>query len=70
MGNVSDFLSSAYKFNRKSTASDVPLIYVDSAVPNVHRVVSLAEALNKAREWANGRGDIEGTPQFFKKLAE
>lgn len=70
MGNVSDFLSSAYKFNRKAKNADAPLIYVDCAVPKVHRVVRLAETRNKTREWANGRGDVEGTPQYFKKLAE
>ena len=42
LGSVSDFLSSAYKFNRKSVKANAPLIYVDKAVSKVHRVVNLA----------------------------
>lgn len=26
----------------------------------------MVQALNQAREWGNGRGDIEGTPAFFQ----
>jgi len=36
----------------------------------VHKIISLAEARNRAREWANGRGDIEGSPEYFLKIAE
>lgn len=32
--------------------------------------MSLAESKIRSKEWANGRGDIEGTPQYFIKQAQ
>lgn len=32
--------------------------------------MNLAEAKNKTKEWTNGRGDVEGIPAYFKKLAK
>ena len=43
---------------------------IDKDCPKVQRVVSLTEATNNTKEWTNGRGDIEGVPQYFKKLAQ
>ena len=70
LGDLSDFLSSAHKFDRREKRNHVPTVEIDKESPKVHRAVNLAESKNKSREWANGRGDIEGTPQYFKKLAQ
>lgn len=67
---MSDFLSSAYKFNRKSNPSTPPVISIEKTVPQAQRVINLAEAKNRAREWANGRGDVEGIPKYFRGIAE
>lgn len=32
--------------------------------------MSLTESKIRSKEWANGRGDIEGTPQYFIKQAQ
>lgn len=69
LGYVSDFLSSVHQFDRKEKRSTLPLILIDKASPKIHRAINLAEAKNKSKELANGRGDIEGTPQYFKILA-
>ena len=63
-------MSSAHKFDRREKRNHVPTVCIDHDSPKVHRAVNLAEAKNKSREWANGRGDIEGTPQYFRKLAK
>lgn len=70
LGNLSDFLSSAYKFSRKSKAHTPPTISILSTTPLVHRLIDLANTRNQTREWGNGRGDVEGTPQFFRGIAE
>ena len=70
VGAITDFLSSCYKFNRKSVRPDPPAIAVDEGVPKVHKLISLVEARNQCREWANGRGDVEGNPTTFKKICE
>ena len=70
LGDLSDFLSSAHKFDRREKRNHVPTVEIDKESPKVHRAVNLAESKNKSREWANGRGDVEGIPQYFKKLAQ
>ena len=70
LGDVSDFLSSAYRFSRKQKSEASFVISIDKLSPKIHRAVDLAQARNRAREWANGRGDVQGVPQYFKKLAE
>jgi leucyl aminopeptidase len=70
LGNLSDFLSSAYKFSRKSKKYVPPVISVVNTAPLLTRIIGLAETRNQTREWANGRGDIEGTPKYFKEIAE
>jgi hypothetical protein len=69
LGILSDLISSTYKFSRKSKKSPFPVVSLEKSVPRVHEVISLAEARNRSREWANGRGDIEGSPEFFLKIA-
>jgi leucyl aminopeptidase len=70
LGFVSEFLGSAYKFDRKEKPSTPHVITILEASPKIHRAVNLAIAKNRAREWANGRGDVEGVPKYFKGLAE
>ena len=70
LGDLSDILCSAYNFNRKSIKDNPPIIYLNANIPQIEQIVILAEARNKAREWANGRGDIEGTPHYFLTLAQ
>ena len=69
LGDVSDFLSSAYKFTRKSNPKSPNVVSIDKSSPKIHRAINLAESKNRAREWANGRGDEHGVPNFFKKQA-
>lgn len=70
LGHVSEMLASAYKFDRKSKLSPPVVVTILEASPKIHRAVNLATAKNRAREWANGRGDVEGVPQYFKGIAE
>lgn len=70
IGILSDFLSSAYKFSRKSKKPLPPVVSIINGAPNLHYLIDLAEARNRCREWGNGRGDIEGTPQYFKAISE
>jgi leucyl aminopeptidase len=70
LGNVTDFLSSAYVFWRKSKPHNAPTISVVNTSPKARRIIALSEARNQTREWGNGRGDIEGAPQFFQKISE
>lgn len=58
LGDLSDFLSSAHKFDRREKRNHVPTVEIDKESPKVHRAVNLAESKNKSREWANGRGDV------------
>jgi leucyl aminopeptidase len=46
------------------------VISLESSVPHLQQVVSLAEAQNRSREWANGRGDVEAIPAYFLRVAE
>jgi leucyl aminopeptidase len=70
LGSISDFLSSAYKFSRKSKQPTPPTVSLLASVPLVDRLVDLVRTRNQTREWGNGRGDVEGTPQFFRAIAE
>ena len=70
VGSITDFLSSCYRFNRKSVRDAPPSVSVHEEVPKVHEVVNLVEARNQCREWANGRGDIEGNPTTYKRICE
>lgn len=44
-------------------------IYIQKDTKDVEQVLSLTNAKNQSIEHCNGRGDIEGTPAFFEKLA-
>lgn len=67
---MTDFLSSAYVFWRKSKPYHPPVISIVNSAPQVHQIIALSETRNQTREWGNGRGDIEGSPQYFRKIAE
>jgi leucyl aminopeptidase len=47
-----------------------PTVSLLSSAPQAQRIVDLAHTRNQTREWANGRGDVEGTPQYFQAIAE
>lgn len=70
LGLMSEFLSSAYKFTRKEKQPLPPTVSILSSSPHAQRIADLAYTRNQTREWANGRGDVEGTPQYFQAIAE
>lgn len=57
-GSITDFLASAYKFNRKENKTAGHTVSLVKSTPKVHKVISLVEARVQTREWGNGRGDI------------
>lgn len=69
LGTLSDFLSSAYKFSRKSKKPLPPVVSIINGAPHLHYLIDLVDTRNRTREWGNGRGDIEGTPQYFKAIS-
>ena len=58
MGGLSDLVSSAYKFSRKQKHPEQHEITLEPSVPHVDQILKLVEAKNRAKEWANGRGDV------------
>jgi hypothetical protein len=56
---------SAYKFSRKEKSITPPTISIKTGAKNIEQILKLVETRNRSKEWANGRGDIEGTPQYF-----
>lgn len=70
LGLLTDFLSSAYRFNRKSKRPTPPTISILVSAPHAEHLIALSSTRNQTREWGNGRGDVEGTPQFFTAIAE
>lgn len=49
LGDVSDFLSSVHKFDRREQRTQVSTILIDKSSPKIHRAVNLAESKNRAR---------------------
>jgi len=49
LGNISEFLSSAYKFSRKSKPYAAPTIALLSSVPHAKRLIDLALTRNQTR---------------------
>ena len=68
-GFASALLSSAYKFQRKQNNAKMPTIHLKKSIAECEGIVRLAEARNRSKEWANGRGDEDGVPQYFEKQA-
>ena len=65
LGLMSSLLCTAFTFSRK--VEQKPSIEVDlkKDMKSAKHIIKLAEAKNQSKEWANGRGDIEGTPAYF-----
>jgi leucyl aminopeptidase len=70
LGNVSDLLSSAYFFSRTQHYHAPSVISVESTVPEIQHLINLSKGRNQTREWGNGRGDIQGVPQYFRAISE
>ena len=47
----------------------MPTISYFGNAKDIKKVISLAEARNRSKEWANGRGDEDGVPQYFEAEA-
>lgn len=58
LGILSDFLTSAYKFSRKSKKPLPPVVSIINGAPHLQYLIDLAETRNRSKEWGNGRGDI------------
>jgi leucyl aminopeptidase len=70
LGVASDILCRAHKFIRKEKPHTPPKVSVKSDTKSLDLIVNLAESRNRSKEWANGRGDVEGVPQYFIKQAK
>lgn len=74
LGVASDLLCKAHKFSRKEKPSTPTKINIKSTTQSIDQILNLVESKLRSKEWANGRGDIEGTPQYFigqaKRMAE
>jgi len=49
LGNLTDFLTSAYKFSRKQIKHVAPIISIVESSPLADRLIILSEARNQAR---------------------
>ena len=65
LGLMSSLLATAFTFSRKNNQKPSIEVDVKLDVKCGTHIIKLAEAKNRAKEWANGRGDIEGTPAYF-----
>ena len=70
LGVASDLLCKAHKFVRKEKPHTPPSVSVKTGTKSWELILNLVEARNRSKEWANGRGDIEGVPQYFIKQAK
>ena len=64
-GIASDLLCKTHKFVRKEKAHTAPKIQVKSDTKDWAKILNLVESKIRSKEWANGRGDVEGVPRFF-----
>lgn len=67
-GVASDLLA-CHKFSRKQKKSTPPHVHIHKDTKDWEKIRILVEGKNKTKELGNGRGDNEGTPAFFEKLA-
>lgn len=70
LGEISGLLSSAYFFSRKQVNPAPYVISVENTVPEAELLIHLAETRNQTREWGNGRGDIQGVPEYFRNISQ
>lgn len=69
-GVASSLLASAYRFSRHSRPHQPYRISFPPSAKLRQQVLNLVQAKVQAREWANGRGDVEGSPEFFLGIAK
>ena len=55
---------------RKEKPHTAPKVSVKGDTKSLDLVMNLVESRNRSKEWANGRGDIEGIPQYFIKQSK
>ena len=60
----------AHKFVRKEKPHTAPKIAIKTDTKALDQVLNLVESKLRSKEWANGRGDIEGVPQYFVNQAK
>ena len=68
LGAASDLLA-CHKYSRKSNKPAPPKVYVNKHTTHLDHVLNLTKARNQNVEQCNGRGDVEGVPCYFEKLA-
>lgn len=49
LGSITDFLSSAYRFDRKQNQSSGFIISLVNTTPKIHRIINMSEARNTTR---------------------
>lgn len=69
LGEISDLLSSVYVFSRKQVNPAPYVISVERTVPEFERLIQLAETRSQVKDWGNGRGDVEGVPEYFRAIS-
>lgn len=75
VGETSDYLGAAsellacHRYSRKSNKPLPPVVHVNKHAHELDYVLTLTRAKNQNVEHCNGRGDVEGVPRFFEKLA-
>ena len=70
LGEISDLLSSAYFFSRKQVNPAPYVVSVENTVPEFGLLIHLAETRSQTREWGNGRGDVQGVPEYFRNISQ
>lgn len=69
LGVVSGLLCTAFCFSRKTKQKPSIEVYLKEGMKDANYIIKLAESKNRSKEWANGRGDVEGTPKYFEQEA-
>lgn len=49
LGNITDFLSSAYRFDRKQNQSPGFIISLVDTTPKIQRIINMSDARNRTR---------------------
>ena len=68
-GHSSDLLA-CHKFSRKQNRPAALNVHVHKDTKDWAKILILTQAKNRSKEISNGRGDLEGTPAYFRKMAE
>ena len=67
---ASSLLASAYTFTKKQNPPLTPTVAVNKDGKDIHKILRFVQGKIQSQEWANGRGDKTGTPDFFANEAE